>query len=252
MPSRDFENTNGTVFYHPTIGGRIVGGVATTIQDLPWQVAILRNGAQICGGILVAPRVVLTAAHCVTLRLFPTLATLNVRTGSTTHNAGGTRVAVSSRILHAQYQDCETCSPDYDIAVLHLAANANISPAATIALWDDNTAFAAGVVGTVSGWGATSEGGAGSVTLRRVDVPVIGNVQCRNVYGSIITTRTICAGLAQGGRDSCQGDSGGPYVIQNRLAGIVSFGAGCARAGLPGVYASIPGYRAWIRQNAGL
>jgi len=156
FPSGDVENTNGTVFYRPTIGGRIVGGVAANIADLPWQVAILRSGAQICGGIIVAPRVVLTAAHCIVTSVIPLLANLNIRAGSTNHNSGGARITAASRIIHAQYRDCATCAPDYDIAVINLSANI-AAPAASIPLWAANTAFAAGVTGTVSGWGATCE-----------------------------------------------------------------------------------------------
>ncbi|XP_050307976.1 uncharacterized protein LOC126744563 [Anthonomus grandis grandis] len=254
-PSIDQEDLNETwPIYRPTVGGRIVGGVVANIQDLPWQVAILRNGAQICGGSLLAARVVLTAAHCVAPSVISNIAQLNIRSGSNLHNNGGLRVATSRLIIHSQYRDCENCAPDYDIAVIHLAANAIATgvPAAAVPLWDANTNFAAGTYGTVSGWGRTAENGATSVQLRRVNVPVVSNANCRLVYGSIISTRTICAGYSAGGRDSCQGDSGGPLVIQNRLAGVVSFGAGCARPGFPGVYASVPGFRAWIRTNAGV
>ncbi|CAG9764483.1 unnamed protein product [Ceutorhynchus assimilis] len=240
--------------FHPTIGGRIVGGVVANIKDLPWQVALLRNGGQICGGILIGRRVVLTAAHCVAPSIISSVSQLNIRSGSNRHNSGGLRVAVSQIIIHPQYQDCRGCAPDYDIAVLHLAADAISDgvPAAAIAMHDSNARIPAGTTATTSGWGATSEGGSGSVQLRRVDVPIVAQTTCRNVYGSIISTRTICAGLTEGGRDSCQGDSGGPLVVNGKLAGIVSFGGGCARPGVPGVYASVPGYRAWIRTNAGI
>ncbi|MDO3398190.1 trypsin-like serine protease, partial [Nocardioides sp. SOB44] len=95
-PSIDLQNDfdinqleqNGTYPYHPTIGGRIVGGVVASIQDLPWQVALLRNGAQICGGIIIAPQIVLTAAHCVVPSVISAVSQLNIRSGSNLHNSG--------------------------------------------------------------------------------------------------------------------------------------------------------------------
>ena len=59
----------------------------------------------------------------------------------------------------------------------------------------------------------------------------------------------ICAGLEEGGKDSCQGDSGGPLVSGNVLAGIVSWGYGCAVAGYPGVYTEVAHFSNWINQN---
>jgi len=251
FPSGDVENTNGTLFYRPTIGGRIVGGVAATIAEVPYIVAILRNGGQICGGSLIAANIVLTAAHCIAPSVIPLVSNLNIRSGSATHNSGGSRIASSSRIIHAQYRDnCPTCAPDYDIAVIFLASTAHVSPTATIRLTD--TVVAAGTTAMVSGWGTTCETCAGVVSLRRVNVPIVTPASCAAVYGSIITTRTVCAGTATGGIDSCQGDSGGPLIVSQGLLGIVSFGSGCARPGVPGVYASVPGFRAWIRTNTGV
>lgn len=66
------------------------------------------------------------------------------------------------------------------------------------------------------------------------------------MYGGGITAGMLCAGLPEGGRDACQGDSGGPLTVANQVAGIVSWGIGCARPNLPGVYARVPFYRNWI------
>ncbi|CAG9764484.1 unnamed protein product [Ceutorhynchus assimilis] len=253
-PSVDQPKVEVPYPFHPRTGGRIVGGVVASIKDLPWQVALLRNGALICGGAIIGPKVVLTAAHCVVPSVIPSVSQLNIRAGSNLHNSGGLRVAVSQIIIHPLYKDCLTCAPDYDIAVLHLASNiiTHGTPTDAIRMYESNAMFHAGTTATVSGWGATRENGSGSVQLRRVDVPVVTKANCRATYGSIITERTICAGTAAGGKDACQGDSGGPFVINNKLAGVVSFGSGCARPGVPGVYSSIPGYRAWIRSNAGI
>lgn len=62
----------------------------------------------------------------------------------------------------------------------------------------------------------------------------------------------ICAGLTQGGKDACQGDSGGPLVVNSVQVGVVSWGIGCAQAGYPGVYASVPNLRSWISSTTGV
>uniref|UniRef100_A0A3Q1EUP0 trypsin n=1 Tax=Acanthochromis polyacanthus TaxID=80966 RepID=A0A3Q1EUP0_9TELE len=85
--------------------------------------------------------------------------------------------------------------------------------------------------------------------LQEVNVPIVTNSDCSNSYGGI-TDNMICAGLTEGGKDSCQGDSGGPLVSKNDsiwvLAGVVSFGNGCAEPNFPGVYARVSQYQSWI------
>lgn len=101
--------------------------------------------------------------------------------------------------------------------------------------------------------GATSEGGSGTTTLRKVDIPIVSRTTCRSQYGtSAITNNMICAAENQGGQDSCQGDSGGPLVPtgSNTLIGIVSFGNGCARAGYAGVYTRVSTQLSFINANA--
>lgn len=58
----------------------------------------------------------------------------------------------------------------------------------------------------------------------------------------------ICAGTKNGKKDACQGDSGGPMAIDGKLAGVVSWGEGCGRTGVPGVYSSVFKYRSWINK----
>src|SRR5262249_10550658 len=105
---------------------------------------------------------------------------------------------------------------------------------------------------TVVGFGLTQEGGQASARLRQVDIPVVAQQDCRQVYGSqSITDANFCAGEKQGGRDSCQGDSGGPLLVPDSdgplQAGVVSWGKGCARPGYYGVYASVGHFEDWIK-----
>lgn len=120
-----------------------------------------------------------------------------------------------------------------------------------------------GEISTVAGWGRTSEGGESSDRLLEVDLPIIGHNSCVLRYrGSpdpdiarlaafIDEATMVCAGGApEGGRDSCQGDSGGPLFVErgNRFvqAGVVSFGGGCARPDIPGIYSRVSLYSDWI------
>ncbi|XP_060521238.1 trypsin beta-like [Cylas formicarius] len=240
-----FNLTDGT-----RIEGRIVGGVAVDIRDFAYQVAVLRNGLQICGGALISNRTVLTAAHCLEPDVITSVGQLSVRLGSSLHQSGGERISAASYKIHEKYDYRDASAVDYDIGIIHLASVVTTGYATPLAMDFSGRSYSAGEMVTVSGWGDTYEGSElGSTELRAVQVPVVSQSNCRRIYGNVISSRMWCAGLDAGGKDACQGDSGGPAVINGKLAGIVSFGGGCARAGVPGVYSSVPAYRAWITAN---
>ena len=104
----------------------------------------------------------------------------------------------------------------------------------------------------LTGWGATSEGGSVADTLQELDnLPIVSDASCSSSIASVpgssasdVTSDMLCAG-GEAGKDGCQGDSGGPLVVedsdtsQNTLVGVVSWGIGCARDGLPGIYAEV-------------
>jgi len=115
----------------------------------------------------------------------------------------------------------------------------------------------------VSGWGSTFSGGNLSHTLRFVDVPGLSQEECQRAYAQeTIDDGILCAGLPEGGKDSCQGDSGGPIVslledeegsdgsvVVGCVAGIVSWGYGCALPGYPGVYTRTSHFTEWIAKH---
>jgi len=238
----------------------IVGGTPAGPADNPFQVGLLLKSkpgnfeARFCGGALIAPDVVVTAAHCSyhqpTLdgpRLALRPEEVQVLTGTRNLNQGGSRWDVVSIVNHPNYNPAG--NHDYDVAVWKLRQRVEGVPLAQLAISD-------GVPGSellVTGWGATTEGGEESAILLKVSVPVVSHDACSAV-DSGITPRMLCAGFKVGGKDACQGDSGGPATRGRgnmTLTGIVSTGEGCAQPNHYGVYTRVsdPSIRDFIREN---
>lgn len=227
---------------------KIVGGTTATQFQNPFQVALLLKSiannanAQFCGGTLLAPNRVVTAAHCSD---FVTASQVQVLTGTRQLDGTGTRVNVTAIAIHPNWN---ATTFNNDVAVWTLA----VSQTQLLAELANQDGPVGGQM-LVTGWGDTTEGGTGSIALRAVQVPLVSAANCNdaNSYNGQITDRMICAGLDAGGKDSCQGDSGGPLTrgLNNAvLTGIVSWGVGCARPNLFGVYTrvSAPAIRQFI------
>ena len=238
---------------------KIVGGEPVDIADRPWQVALVRGldpepkRSQFCGGSVIDPGWVLTAAHCVRNTLVrEDPSRVNVVVGTSQFFLGGERIPVAAIHIHPKYVDQ---THDFDFALLRLTRSVTMGGGAVtkpVDLADANAQIPDGTKAFVSGWGAVSEGGPGSLDLLGVEIPIVSNDVCNKPesYGGDVTTNMLCAGRASGGADSCQGDSGGPLTakLQERTAliGVVSFGEGCARRLKFGVYARVPVAASWI------
>ncbi len=237
----------------------IVGGQEADEGEYPWMAAIYSGSpstGQYCGGTLVTPTVVVTAAHCIDailgVYIIDTLfgpifsSDVYVMLGSNTLDpSNGEEILVDNAYVHPDYN-----GNGYDIAVLTLTEASQQQPIAW-ATPADAALMAPGTMATVTGWGLTSENGQGSNELLEVDVPILSDAQCQE-YQSINAAVEVCAGYEEGGRDSCQGDSGGPMIVPKDggyiLAGVVSWGHGCARAQSPGVYADVAALNDFIEQ----
>ncbi|MBL8776515.1 MAG: trypsin-like serine protease [Acidimicrobiales bacterium] len=227
----------------------IVGGVPVEdAADFPYQVALVSRGvanpfqAQFCGGSLISPDTVLTAAHCVDGEVAGDLA---VRTGIVDLvDDIGHRANVRQIRMHPGY-DADTS--DNDIAVLQLATTLPETPVA-LAQPSQSGLWPADTLATITGWGDLTGDQNFPTDLHVAQVPVVSDSACNAAYsGSIIVAHMMCAGdLEVGGVDTCQGDSGGPIVVDNGGSplqiGVTSFGEGCALADFPGVYAQVDAY----------
>lgn len=189
---------------------------------------------------MVDPGWVLTAAHCTDgfdadeLGVAPGALALSDLTPAD-------RIAVDEIRVHPDY---DPATNEYDAALLRLATSTDAPPMAMA----DSTPPGDTPV-EVAGWGVLASGnGARADRLQSVFVPIVGTTACTDASGaSYFADSMLSAGVA--GADSCQGDSGGPLADgpsdARRLLGIVSWGAGCALPGFPGVYTDTSAVKAW-------
>lgn len=226
--------------------------------EYPWQVALVdayeRNGydGQMCGGSLIAKEWVLTAAHCLEDGL--QASDIDIVIGrDVLSSSAGERIPAEKLILHKAYTSGR--DENADIALIKLsrpATQGEIIPLAsnqTAGHLDD-----AGVNVSISGWGLLNElDETAPDRLHETQTAIVSNDTCNIAYGGEINNSALCAGEAEGGKDSCQGDSGGPLVTfdggEPVQVGVVSWGEGCGLAGYYGVYTRVATFQDWIAQN---
>ncbi|KAH8327917.1 hypothetical protein KR067_001739 [Drosophila pandora] len=254
-----YSNPNG-------VGFKITGAVNQEAEfgEFPWMLAILREEGQLnlyeCGGALIAPDVVLTAAHCVHNKQPSTIV---VRAGEWDTQTKSEVVPHEDRyvkeiVYHEQFNKGALYN---DVAVLLLESpftlQSNIQPVCLPNvgdIFDFERCYA-------TGWGKNKFGKDGEyqVILKKVDLPVVPNQRCEaNLRETrlgrhfILDKSFICAG-GEKDKDTCKGDGGSPLVCpikgqanRYKSAGIVAWGIGCGEVNIPGVYANVAQLRPWI------
>jgi trypsin len=238
---------------------KIIGG--TVVSHSPGFVSLVEKDSDspFCGGTIIAPDAILTAAHCVSgwdvsgLQVVVNPLTLaDVKAKN--------KVNIQAVWVHSEYIKDDR----NDIAILMVdpkelsKENPNIIPLRSVSLEEKFLSF----IQTEGFGNATSQGWVGPNKRREVSVPVLTKETCQSYAAEFpnsgydrIDERAICAGLPRGGADSCQGDSGGPaYELdavsgEKTLVGVVSWGNGCAQGFGPGVYTNVAHFYEWIQNS---
>uniref|UniRef100_A0A8B9FRV2 Peptidase S1 domain-containing protein n=1 Tax=Amazona collaria TaxID=241587 RepID=A0A8B9FRV2_9PSIT len=227
---------------------KIVGGTDASRGEVPWQVSLKEGSRHFCGAAVIGDRWLLSAAHsgCSIHNKHDEVDQPRPGKGDNrglvirTVQVQKVQINVTRVIPHPLFNPIML---DFDVAVLELATplvfNKHIQP---VCLPLAAQEFAAGQQCVISGWGNLQEGNACAIQNQKT---------CDFLYNFSLTDRMICAGFLEGKIDSCQGDSGGPLACEVTpgtfyLAGIVSWGIGCAQAMKPGVYSRITKLQDWI------
>lgn len=241
------------------------------MHQYPWVAMLLYGGRFYCAGSLLNDQFLLTASHCVYgFRKERISVRLLEHDRKMSHLQKIDR-KVAEVTTHPKYN---ARNYDNDIAVIKLDEPVEFNEVLHPVCMPTPGRSFKGETGIVTGWGALKVGGPTSDTLQvgtsqllsaehfsnlfghlqEVMVPILSQDECRKSrYGNKITDNMLCGGYDEGGKDSCQGDSGGPLHIvpngtrEHQIAGVVSWGEGCAKAGYPGVYARVNRYGTWIK-----
>ncbi len=240
----------------------IVGGTVLKDQSkVPFLVQLHDQYGVACGGTVIAPTWILSAAHCEEVINEPAL---QIFAGSIVAGQGST-LKVKNHYVHPQFSGGDAShGPSNDFMLIELTAPITDAKVQAIALADADFVSRGGEdpgqVLTVAGWGDLKENsGKYPSTAYSVDVPVVSLsvANASAAYNGVLDESMLPAGYAQGKKDACDGDSGGPLFTydsqkqQNVLVGVVSWGDGCARANKYGIYSNVAYGLDWIQQTMG-
>uniref|UniRef100_A0A8I6AMU8 tissue kallikrein n=1 Tax=Rattus norvegicus TaxID=10116 RepID=A0A8I6AMU8_RAT len=234
---------------------RVVGGYKCEKNSQPWQVAVISRS--LCGGVLIDPSWVITAAHCYSNYYHVLLGRNNL---SEDEPFAQYRF-VSQSFPHPDYNPFfmrnHTRQPgdDYsnDLMLLHLSKPADITDGVKVIDLPTEEPKV-GSTCLASGWGSTKPldyrmwlGSAHDPLC--VNIHLLSNEKCIEAYNEKVTDLMLCAGDLEGGKDTCKGDSGGPLICDGVLQGITSWGSDpCAEPNMPAIYTKLIKFTSWIKE----
>ncbi|KAG7165584.1 trypsin-1-like [Homarus americanus] len=236
---------------------KIVGGTNATLGEFPYMLSYqdISYGVNfhLCGASIYNENWAITAGHCVYGEKYDNPDYLRVVAGELNlEKDEGTEqgIVLSKLILHENFDDFNLYN---DIGLLKLSEPLNFNEYVSAIDLPEREYTATGDC-ILTGWGSLSENGKSPDILQKVTIPIMTDEKCRADYSQTdILDNMICAGYEGGGKDACQGDSGGPMACNDTgstyLAGIVSWGAGCARPHAPGVYTEVSHFIDWIEKH---
>jgi len=241
--------------------GRVVNGQRTNYAEWPWQISLRQwrtaTFLHKCGAALLTENWAITAAHCV-VNVDPD--SLLLRMGEydlgdespEQYTYQDRKVAIV--VTHTKF---DPLTFEYDLALMRFHEPVEFKPNVLPVCLPETDDKLVGETAWVTGWGRLYEEGPLPSVLQEVDLPIVNNTECENMYEKAgyrehIPEIFICAGYSAGGKDSCEGDSGGPMTIRRKdgrfqLAGVISWGIGCAKQNQPGVMTRISHFKDWIQ-----
>ncbi|XP_004710512.1 kallikrein-1-like [Echinops telfairi] len=235
----------------PPIQPRIIGGWECKPHSQPWQVAVYNYNKPECGGVLIDPKWVLTAAHCTSKNYQLWLG----RHSLEDPGEPGQYAQVGGVFPHPGFNKSNPdpfVQNDYsnDLMLLRLKVPAQITATVQVLALPTQEPQV-GSTCLASGWGSIKpEGKVYPQELHCVDVNIYPNDVCAKAHPHKITDTMLCAGHIEGGKDTCVGDSGGPLICDGSFQGILSWGHNpCATVGKPAIFTSVFSFRDWIQDT---
>ncbi|KAJ8287792.1 hypothetical protein COCON_G00004510 [Conger conger] len=245
---------------------RVLGGADAPAGAVPWQVYLKIHGFG--GASVIGDQWLLTAAHNVVQIKTKVVANAEeieayVGKNDVRENNATSRLWIASVHPHPHYDSSSGHNFNNDIALLKLREpitfNKFVMP---LCLPAEGDKYESGKIGVVSGFGRTDQNTL-SETLKYVELPLVDQSTCRKGFDTLektdkpipdLTDNMFCAGFSMGGKDTCGGDSGGAFAIRQPdgpywAAGIVSWGIGCGKRGVYGVYTRVNNYSDWIKKT---